>query len=419
MNPILSKQYFIPDAEAHQWKDGRMYIYGSYDVTGNSFYCSHEYHVFSSEDLVQWKDHGQSFSSIGGGDSSWNGKLLFAPDCIYHNGKYYLYFCYCTGGVCEAVATSVNPYGPFKDAVTVKGPNLDQIDPAIFADDDGSAYLYWGQFKAIGARLKDSMTEIDADSICLDLINEEKHGFHEGSSMRKRNGIYYLVYADISRGKPTCLSYATSISPLGPFEKGGVIIDNIGCDPESWNNHGSISEFNGKWYVFYHRSSQNSKFSRRVCVEPITFNEDGSINEVEMTTQGVSSPIDPLLTMEAYRACLVSGESYVDADEVGEYFKAVKSGDWAAYKYFDFKDTVRSFEITAASFCYQGLVEIRLDSPKGQLIGKIIIDYTGGWKKWQQFSCNVEQVSGIHAIYLVCYSAYGRPFNIRDFRFKR
>ena len=92
--------------------------------------------------------------------------------------------------------------------------------------------------------------------------------------------------AIISRGRATCLDYATSISPLGPFEKGGILIDNTGCDPQSWNNHGSINEFNGQWYVFYHRSSQGSKFNRRVCVEPITFRADGSPAPTKNTGSG-------------------------------------------------------------------------------------------------------------------------------------
>ena len=117
------------------------------------------------------------------------------------------------------------------------------------------------------------MREIDESTLNTHLLTEEEHGFHEGSSVRKRNGIYYFVYTDISRGKASCLSYATSKSPLGPFKKGGVIIDNTGSDPDNWNNHGSIAEYNGQWYVFYHRASHNSNYSRRTCVEPIYFNE--------------------------------------------------------------------------------------------------------------------------------------------------
>ena len=123
------------------------------------------------------------------------------------------------------------------------------------------------------------MMHIEEDSIVDNLLTEQEHHFHEGSSMRKRNGIYYYVFADISRGKPTCLGYATSKSPLGPFTYQGVIVDNITLNPESWNNHGSIEEINGQWYVFFHISTQG-RYKRRACMAPIEFDENGLIREV-------------------------------------------------------------------------------------------------------------------------------------------
>ena len=146
-------------------------------------------------------------------------------------------------------------------------------------DDDGEVYYLWGQFNLRGAKLTKDM-QIDESTLETAILTEQEHGFHEGASLRKRNGKYYLVYTDISRGKATCLSYAIADKPLGPYRKGGVIIDNIYCDPSTWNNHGSIEEFCGQWYVFYHRSSQNTIVNRRVCAEPVYFNEDGTINEV-------------------------------------------------------------------------------------------------------------------------------------------
>ena len=128
------------------------------------------------------------------------------------------------------------------------------------------------------------MLEVDTTTIVDGLVTEQEHFFHEGSSMRKRNGIYYMVYSHLRKGRPTCIGYATSRSPLGPFEYGGVNVDNAGCDPESWNNHGSICEFDGRWYVLYHRTTNGTRSLRKVCIEPIEFNEDGSIDEVEMTS---------------------------------------------------------------------------------------------------------------------------------------
>jgi arabinoxylan arabinofuranohydrolase len=425
MNPILPIEHFVPDPEARQWEDGRMYIYGSYDISGDTAYCSFEYRVFSSEDLINWTDHGISFSSNGDeSDVPWSKAPLYAPDCIYKDGKYYLYFCQADNS--EGVATSTTPYGPFTNAVPVEGANGDAIDPAIFIDDDGQAYYYWGQFNCRGARLKPDMASIDPETLCTNLINEPLHGFHEGPSMRKRNGIYYLVYTDISRGRATCISYATSKSPLGPFVKGGVIIDNTGCDPQTWNNHGSIAEFNGNWYIFYHRSSQSSNFSRRACIEPIHFNEDGSINEVEMTTQGVSGPLDAGSRIDAYRTCLMSGSLRTEPvvlnesnNVFSEHLSFIENGNWAAYKYIDFKDGVSSFNAQAASLTYGGLIEIRIDSIDGPVIGSCEVSGTGGWQKWDNFSCPVQTASGVHAVYLIFKGRGGRLFNLQSFSFTR
>jgi arabinoxylan arabinofuranohydrolase len=424
MNPILPIQHFVPDAEARVWEDGRMYIYGSYDISGDTAYCSHEYHVFSSEDLVNWTDHGVSFNSNGDtSEVSWSKAPLYAPDCIYKDGKYYLYFCSADNS--EGVATSAIPYGPFKNAVPVERANGDAIDPAIFIDDDGQAYYYWGQFNCRGARLKPDMCSIDLETLCTNLINEPEHGFHEGASMRKRNGIYYLVYTDISRGRATCISYAISKSPLGPFKKGGVIIDNTGCDPETWNNHGSIAEFSGSWYIFYHRSSQASNFNRRACIEPIHFNEEGSIEEVEMTTQGVSAPLDAASKIDAYRACLLSGSVRTEAvglsetnDEYSEHLSIIENDNWAAYKYIDFKDGVSSFEAEVGSLTYGGLIEVRLGRADGPFIGSCEVLHTGGWQKWSKVSCPVVNTKGIHAVYLVFKGRGGRLFNLKSFSFK-
>jgi arabinoxylan arabinofuranohydrolase len=421
MNPILPVQHFVPDVEARQWKDGRMYLYGSYDISGRTCYCSWEYHVFSSADLIHWQDHGLSFrSSPPDASLDWTDAPLFAPDCIYCNGRYYLFFC--NAGNREGVAESHSPTGPFTNAVPIEGADRDAIDPAVLVDDDGQVYYYWGQFHLRGAKLRLDLHGILLETLQTDLLNETGHGFHEGASIRKRNGIYYLVYADISRGKPTCLGYATSSYPLGPFTKRGIIIDNTGCDPETWNNHGSIAEFNGHWYVFYHRSSQASNFNRRVCVEPIHFNPDGSIAEVEMTTQGVGVPLPATQSIEAWRACRLKGRVRTAAEgptendsTVREYLTQIHLNDFAAYKYVDFDALpVAKFKARAGSLAYGGVIEIHLDQPDGELIGTCHIPHTGGWQKWSTSSCPIQNAKGIRAVYLV-FKGNGDKFVIPEF----
>jgi arabinoxylan arabinofuranohydrolase len=408
MNPILPIQHFVPDAEARLWQDGRLYLYGSYDISGRTSYCSWEYRVFSSDDLLHWQDHGQSFRSTPPHASlDWTRAPLYAPDCIYHNGRYYLFFCDSNGR--EGVAESHHPAGPFTDAHPVVGADGDGIDPAALVDDDGQVYYYWGQFHLRGAKLQVDLRAIQPDTLHTALLTEAEHGFHEGASIRKRGDLYYLVYTDISRGRATSLAYAVSSSPLGPFTKGGIIIDNTGCDPETWNNHGSIAEFKGNWYVFYHRSSQASNFNRRVCVEPIRFNAGGGIDEVEMTTQGVSGPLPAGQHMEAWRACLLGGTLRTAAagptehdPAIREYLTHIHHGDWAAFKYIDFDaQPVDTFHARAGSPTYGGAIEIRFDAPDGELAGVCRVPRTGGWGKWQSVSCRVSGARGVRAVYLV------------------
>lgn len=356
MNPLLDRKYFIPDGEAHVMPDGRIYLYGSKDELGNSIYCSKQYRVFSCDNvnLEDWKDHGISFENTAeNGDVPWGkDKLLFAPDAIYNKGKYYLYFC--TNGDCEGVAVADKPEGPFKNAQPIKIADGDSIDPAIFVDDDGSVYYFWGQFHLRGAKLKEDMCTIDESTLTTSILTEQEHGFHEGSSVRKRNGKYYIVYADISRGRATCLSYAMSDNPLGPYKKCGTIIDNIYCDPQTWNNHGSIECYKDQWFVFYHRTTQNNVHSRRACAEPIFFNEDGTINEVEMTTNGASAPLNAFMTIDASLACRMKGNLYIETkindSGIEEILTNVGGGnwtrDWAEYKYLDFSGGASKCRIT-------------------------------------------------------------------------
>jgi len=182
--------------------------------------------------------------------------------------------------------------------------------------------------------------------------------------MRKHGDTYYLVYADMERGKPTALGYATSKSPLGPFIYRGIIIDNDGCDPESWNNHGSIEEFQGQWYVFYHRSSRNSRCMRRLCIEPITILPDGSIPEVPMTSQGVGAPFAPGETIPAYTVCGLTGTAYLDL--VPESIPApyleqlihISDGDTALFRYVASDSAYTAIQADASG---SGRIRIYLD----------------------------------------------------------
>ncbi len=409
-NPICPPGLNIADPSTHVWKDGRLYVYGSRDES-LKYYCSYDHWVLSTTDLQQWDYTPNVFASKGKNDQiPWNDLLLFAPDVAYRDGKYFMYFC--QPGKREGVAIGNSPTGPFSHAQPMYLKDKSQIDPAVFVDDDGQAYYMWGQFQAKIAKLKPNMTEIDTTTIVDSLVTQKEHFFHEGGYMVKRNGIYYFVYAHMGRkGMPTCIGYATSKSPLGPFKYGGVIVDNDGCDPANWNNHGSIVEFKGQWYVFYHRTTHGVKNMRKACIEPIYFNEDGSINEVEMTSQGAGKPLDAFSKIEAERACLLFGNARIEYlmndaknplnptnnDQIGQ----IRNNDWAAFKYIDFKNGAGSITVNTTQGIHSTKIMIKVDNLWGAPIATLQIPGGGDGKTFQSFTSNIKLTTGVHALYLI------------------
>jgi len=395
MNPFLPREFFVPDAEAHVMPDGRLYLYGSLDQSGSPHYCSKEMRCYSTDDMEHWVDHGVIFRNTADEPGvPWKpDEHLYAPDAIHKDGKYYLYVC--GPGGYEGVAVGDSPVGPFSKAQPVVGADGKGIDPAIFVDDDGQAYYFWGQFRLMGGKLADDMKTLLPESVQEDILTEWEHGFHEGASIRRRGDKYYLVYTDVSRGKATCMGYAMADHPLGPYRKCGIIIDNMYCDPKSWNNHGSIECFRDQWYVFYHRSSQNSQTSRRVCAEPIFFDENGLIAEVVPTSSGVSSPMDAFSRVDASTVCRMTGECWIVPGENGEILRWKAGGshwiaDWAEYRWLDFGDGAHKMVLRV---CGQGRITVRTD---GRELGRAVFscaDYT-------EISLEIDQVSGVHALWL-------------------
>jgi arabinoxylan arabinofuranohydrolase len=411
MNPILASKYNIPDVEARVYLDGKIYIYGSMDRINNDYYCSNEYQVFYSRDLLRWESKGVSFSSLY--LKCPTKQHLYAPDCIYKDGIYYLMYCLEDGS--EGYAISTDPCGPFEDQGIIEG--ITGIDPSILVDDD-NVYYFWGQMSLKGAKLNLQTGELDMSTFVDGILTQESDGFHEGSSIRKIGNKYYMVFADISRGRPTCLGYAISDAPLGPYEKKGIIIDNTGCDPSTWNNHGSIQEIGGKFYVFYHRATNNSEFSRRVCIEPITIDEDGLIKEVEMTSQGVEGPLPATRYLSASAFCQLSGTcyltSFVSSEQCYEYLFNIHNGDCGIIKYIVFDETISEVTVWAANVDLPSEVVITLDKPDGEKIACVAVEKTGGNFAYQMFTSKLSQtVSGEHA---VCVTFIGNKSRLMNFK---
>jgi hypothetical protein len=351
----------------------------------------------------------------------WCDDYLYAPDVQFRNGTYYLYFCLANGSKTEGVATSSSPTGPFTDGKYLRTAGINQIDPCVFIDDDGQAYYIWGQFTAKMAKLKPNMTEIDSSTIRDNIVTEKEHRFHEGGYMVKRNGIYYFVYAGISmQDFASCISYATSKSPWGPFKYGGVIINNDHSDPGNWNNHGSLVEFNGQWYVFYHRATHGSYTMRKACVEPITFNEDGSINEVEMTTQGAAGPLDAMQKMDAERACLLQGKLMIKAVyEDNEALTNIADGDRVAYKYLDFNRAAKKITFRVAPGKAGGKINVMLDKSYAWMpVATIPVAGNDDGKTWVTLSADVPAIKGVHAVWLRFETSGTDAFLVDWFKFE-
>ena len=284
-NPFVTHM-FTADPSGHVWDDGRLYVYASHDIDPPQG-CDRmdKYHVFSTDNLRDWTDHGEILSSA---DVEWGrpeGGFMWAPDCAYKNGKYYFYFPHPSETRWNdtwkiGVAISDKPAADFKVWGYIKdlGDEFGMIDPCVFIDDDGKAYLYFGGAgKCRAVPLKDNMLEIAEPVREMEGLED----FHEGTWVHKYNGLYYLSYSDNAVDKANRganrLHYATSTSPMGPWTHRGVYLEPTGCD----TSHGSIVKYKGQWYALYHNQALSGMGNlRSICIDKLEYNPDGSIKTV-------------------------------------------------------------------------------------------------------------------------------------------
>ncbi|OBZ19259.1 hypothetical protein A8L34_07000 [Bacillus sp. FJAT-27264] len=288
LNPAITSIY-TADPSAHVWNDGKIYIYASHDMDpARGCDLMDRYHVFSSEDMVHWVDEGEILSSD---DVSWGrpeGGFMWAPDCAYKNGTYYFYYPHPSDSNWNdswkiGVATSDKPASGFTDQGYVPGlGGFALIDPCVLVDDDNNAYMYYGGGSVcLGGELNEDMVSLKDGMKEMEGLED----FHEAAWVFKRNGLYYLTYAD-NLEDHNRMRYATSESPLGPWTYRGIFLEPTGCS----TTHGSVVEFKGQWYLFYHNQAISGQGNlRSVCIDYLDFNEDGSIKTVVQTLEGVSS----------------------------------------------------------------------------------------------------------------------------------
>lgn len=341
-NPIITGQ-FTADPTARVF-EGKLYLYPSHDIPSpierlKEWFCMADYHVFSSENLVDWTDHGMILSQENVPWVDSESYSMWAPDCVYKDGKYYFYFPASPKGkkgFNVGVAIADKPYGPFKPLPDpIKG--VGGIDPCVLLDTDGQAYLYWSGRGLNVAKLKDNMTELASEPV---LVADVEDGFKEGPFAFKHNGKYYLTYPWV-KDKTECLAYAMSDNPMGPFEYKGIIMEQspTGC----WTNHHSLVEYKGQWYLFYHHNDYSPEFdkNRSVRVDSLTFNPDGTIQLVTPTLRGVGiTDAGKAIQLDRYSAISQKGASidYINQANKFDGWKVLfnRKDAWVSYNRVDF-----------------------------------------------------------------------------------
>lgn len=279
-NPFV-RHLYTADPSAHVWEDGRLYVYPSHDVDPpRGCDLMDGYHVFSTDDMVNWIDHGEILHSRQVPWGREEGGFMWAPDCAYKNGTYYFYFPHPSGTDWNntwkiGIATSRSPVKDFEVQHYMAGLEdaFAMIDPSVFVDDDGQVYFYFGGgSRCKGAKLKDNMMELDGP--LYDMAGLED--FHEAAWVFKRGDTYYMMYADNLPGRNR-QRYAMADNPLGPWKYQGVLLDPVSSD----TSHGSVVEFKGQWYLFYHTCDISGRGNlRSICWDKLFFNPDGTIQKV-------------------------------------------------------------------------------------------------------------------------------------------
>ena len=451
-NPYLPSWEYIPDGEPYVF-DGRVYVYGSHDFYNGYVFCMGDYMCWSApvDDLGDWRCEGVIYPRNEDPLNREGKMCLYAPDVtVGPDGRYYLYYVLdkvsvVSVAVCDAPAGRYEFYGyvHYQDGTRLgeRPGDEPQFDPGVLTEGE-KTYLYTG-FCGKGDRSRTGARVTVLDKDMLTILEEpvtvvpgceysegtgyEGHAFFEASSIRKKGELYYFVYSSQVMHE---LCYATSRIPTGDFVYGGVIVSN--CDlhidtykpgdmPAAYgaNNHGSIVEIGQDWYVFYHRQTNGTWYSRQGCAEKLCFREDGSIPQAELTSCGLNGgPLSGKGVYPAYLACnLFTDEpsAYVGGDRFPRIMQDGRDGyqeegyianlydsATAGFKYFDMKSVGR-ITITVRGYA-KGVFQVKT-AWDGPVLAEIPVDYTN---VWEDYSAPVAVEDGVHALYLT-FRGQGNP----------
>ena len=434
-NPIVQTCYTTDPAPMVH--DGRLYVYTGHDEDRADFFWMQEWRVYSTEDMVNWTDHG---SPLAIESFEWADDRAWAAQCVERNGKFYWYVCLhskLSNAMAIGVAVGDSPTGPFKDAIgkPLYDGSWDFIDPTVFIDDDGRAYLYWGNPNIYFAELNEDMVSLKGEVRKLDQTVEsfgapnpearvkgEKYTdiYTEGPWFYRRGDNYYLLYA--AGGVPEHIAYSMSDNPAGPWRYVGEIMPLQ--DTGSFTNHCGVIDYMGNSYFFYHTGKLpgGGGFGRSVAVEQFRYNDDGTFPIINATAEGVApiGTLDPYRRVEAETIAFSSGVKSEPNAKTGVYVSDTHDGDWIKVREVDFgAEGPDELRVAAASALRGGRIEVRLDSVDGRLISTVEIPTTGGWERWNTFKADVEEgVTGVHDLYFVFKGRKGcKLFNLDWWRF--
>ena len=418
-NPFV-QTWFTSDP-APMVHDGTMYVYTGHDEDRADFFWMQEWRVYSTRDMVNWTDHG---SPLALESFSWADDRAWASQCIERDGKFYWYICAhsrLSKGMAIGVAVGDSPTGPFRDAIgkpLFENGSWDHIDPTVFIDDDGQAWLYWGNPRVYYLKLNRDMISYEGELGMLPMTEEAfgspamdkrekgrkyKDSYVEGPWITKRKGVYQLLYA--AGGVPEHISYSTAPSPTGPWTYAGEIMPL--SDTGSFTNHCGVADYKGHSYFFYHTGKLpgGGGFGRSVAVEEFNYNADGSFPTILPTADGVK-PVDvfsPYRRVEAETMAFSSGVKSEQNAETGVYVSDIHNGDYIKLQAVDFGQRIpRTFTARVASALRGGTIELHTDSVAGPMLVRLRVPHTGGWEKWQTFTADLTAIAtGVHDLYLV------------------
>jgi hypothetical protein len=423
-NPIIPTIYTADPAPL--LVNGRVYLYTGHDEDGSTNFTMREWRVWSSVDMVNWTDHG---SPLNLASFSWADANAWAGQVVARNGQFYWYVPMrqrSTGAMAIGVAVSSSPTGPFRDALGRPLVANGEFDPTVFIDDNGQAYLYWGNPHLWFVRLNADMISFSGGPTQIPLTTAgfgTRTGdpnrptlFEEGPWVYKRNGLYYLVFA--ARCCSEFIAYSTAPGPTGPWTFRGTIMPTQGT---SFTNHPGVIDFNGGSYFFYHNGALpgGGGFTRSVAVERFTYNSDGTFPTINMTTAGPPQvgTLNPYLRQEAETIASESGVETERSSEGGMNVGWIENGDWIKVKGAAFGAGASSFTARVASATSGGRIEVRLDNVNGPLAGTCTVPGTGGWQTWTTVSCPVNRPAGTHDLYLRFAGGTGFLLNVNWWQF--